>query len=186
MKEVEQANIGHQAPRVPGGCVDVMFLDEGDAATIGPEVQKFVVDYLPSQRENIVAVETDNHPGMAQVFTNYLKPLLPHAHHQRCVGHVLNLVGGDLLGAEILSDVKELQKLVCSLMKGKKNVARQRRLRKFADIVPPDPCATRWNSWYKNAVWLNQNLTALKAFINSEINKRATNADVAGATNFGR
>ena len=158
--------------------VDVLFLDESNAATCGPEVQKFVIDYLPSLRDHVVAVSTDNHPGMAQVFADHLKPLLPHAHHQRCVGHVLNLVGGDLLGAEILSDVKELQKLVRSFLKGKKNVARRRRLKKLGHGVPPVPCATRWNSWYVNAVWLNANLATLRAFVNMEIRNGATNVQM--------
>ena len=84
---------------------DVLFLDKSNAATCGPEVQNFVIDSLPFLREHVVAVSTDNHLGMAQVFTEHLKPLLPHAHHQRCVGHVVNLVGGDLLGAEILVEL---------------------------------------------------------------------------------
>ena len=115
---------------------------------------------------------------MAQIFREYLKPLLPNAHHQRCVAHVLNLVGGDLLGSEFLADVKKLQTLVRSFTKGKRNVSRRRRLAKLTKTCPPDPCQTRWNSWYKNAVWTNSNLGALKAFVNSEIDKGSTNAQM--------
>ena len=52
------------------------------------------------------------------------------------MAHILNLVGGDLLSSQILADVKKLQTLVRSFIKGKKNVSRRCRLTKIAKISP--------------------------------------------------
>ena len=69
--------------------------------------------------EGVTTVGSDNHPNISLIFREYLKPLLPNAHHQRCVAHILNLVGGDLLSSQILAAVHKLQTLVRSFIKGK-------------------------------------------------------------------
>ena len=44
--------------------------------------------------------------------------------------------------------------------------------------VPRDPCQTRWNSWYENCKWLNENQGALKAFVTNELTNGSTNTQM--------
>ena len=49
--------------------VEALFLDDGTADTMGPELQKFVINYCGNGlREEITAVGSDNHPSMSLIF----------------------------------------------------------------------------------------------------------------------
>ena len=111
---------------------------------------------------------------MGVICRDCLKLLLPNSHHQRCVAHILNLVGGDLLNSEILTEVKKLQLSEYSFIKGKKKCLPSPPL---ASCCPKCPARSLSNQ-YSNGKWLNENLGALKAFVTIEIANGSMNTQM--------
>ena len=154
--------------------VDIGFISGSSAGETGKYVSNFLCDYLNgSLRDHVTAVVTDNCPSMPCMYRQYMQGLCPNSHHQRCVAHILNLVGGDILNDPVFADLVNLQNKTRSFMKGKKNGNRRARLKAIAGSVPPDPCCTRWTSKYDSLCWFKKNLASFKAFVVKEVSSKA-------------
>ena len=106
-----------------------------------------------------------------------LSSLIPQLKHNRCLAHILNLVG------ETWINYKSFKFLVNIVTNIKKSFihspARKKRwivfLKSFISstttppdqnsiTLPPLPVKTRWNSWFKFVFWINQHIPQICKF----------------------
>ena len=135
----------------------------------------------PPLRDDVSAIVTDNVNYNVGAFRRHWKPRFTKAHHIRCLAHILNLVGMHFREHRCLYLLREFMSKTCSVLKGKKNIRRRRRLRKFLmsqkeqngegiTTIPPDWADTRWSGWYDSVVWFTCGLGAFRKWLQQEVN----------------
>ena len=135
----------------------------------------------PPLRDDVSAIVTDNVNYNVGAFRRHWKPRFTKVHHIRCLAHILNLVGMHFREHRCLYLLREFMSKTRSVLKGKKNIRRRRRLRKFLmsqkeqngegiTTIPPDWADTRWSGWYDSVVWFTCGLGAFRKWLQQEVN----------------
>ena len=151
---------------------NTVFMDKCDHATVSQAVIKTLND-IGVDSENVVSFNTDNAAYMLKAFKTILTHLFPNSIHITCLSHIVNLIGESFKKPFDLVTKFLLYMSRIFYMAG----GRKRRYLKFLnDTMPdsrpsmcPDPCATRWNSWFEAILYYNKHFHVYKAFIESEI-----------------
>ena len=126
-------------------------------------------------RKDVTAFVTDNVNYNIGAFKRHWRQRFPEAQHVRCVAHVLNLVGAMFRDHPCLSVWREFMAKARSILKGKRNIRRRRRLGQFLKAVlkkdvpnPPDWADTRWSGWYDCACWYGQSFQPFRQWLAKE------------------
>jgi len=154
--------------------VSTVFLERVNHTTISQSFVNTINSYnIPF--DNLIFYISDNAAYMKKAYTDILSPLIPNLLHNTCLAHSYNLVGETWVEYENF----KLLDLVVKNIKASfvYSTARKRRWREHLALksisldnfsfdyeentqdisvtLPPLPVKTRWNSWFKFVVWLN-------------------------------
>lgn len=108
---------------------------------------------------------------MPKAYKTALKALFPNSIHVTCLAHIMNLVGESF--RKPFGEVNTFTRYFSQVfyMAG----ARKRRYLSFLKTsgttarMAPNPCGTRWNSWYMAAVYHAEHFALYKSFIKEEM-----------------
>jgi len=176
--------------------VKTEYLNTVNNTTIAQLVIRTLQFYNISH-DNLIFFISDNAAYMLKAF-QILSPLIPQLKHNRCLAHILNLVGETWINYR---SFKFLVNIVANIKKSFIHCpARKRRWTGFLNsfisstTIPPDqnsitlpplPIKTRWNSWFKFVFWINQHIPQLcKFYIEEEIINDESEAIRELATTF--
>ncbi|CAM4444730.1 unnamed protein product [Leuciscus chuanchicus] len=124
--------------------------------------------------EDVIVFDTDNAAYMKKAYTAALQSLFPNSLHVTCMAHIMNLIGDafrrpfDQLNAFMLSfsqmfyHAGSQKRRYLQFMSGK-HPTRQKA------TMAPNPCATRWNSWFSAVQYHPEHFKLYKEFIEMEI-----------------
>lgn len=147
----------------------VYFLDAANGSTCSQAImdtlKAYDIDYFQVQ-----GLVSDSARYMTACF-NMLKILIgDHILHYQCWAHKINLVG-DIF----IKEFKELNTIVAKtkaafLHSRKMKSAYLKYLQEHVPLLTPKlyptPVVTRWNSWFKSAIYLNEYVEHIIAFLN--------------------
>jgi hypothetical protein len=155
--------------------VKTEFLDIVNNTTIAQLVMRTLQFYNVSY-DNLIFFISDNAAYMLKAF-QILSSLIPQLKHNRCLAHILNLVGETWINYK---SFKFLVNIVANIKKSFiHSPARKKRwivfLKSFISstttppdqnsiTLPPLPVKTRWNSWFKFVFWINQHIPQICKF----------------------
>lgn len=109
---------------------------------------------------------------MKKCFTDGLHGLLPNAVHVTCWAHIFSLVGKEFRAAFELTDnfVSSMQAIFSKAPGRRARYLSHLRDCAAADVsIPPNPVATRWNTWFNTALYHGEHLQYYRTFIENEI-----------------
>ena len=121
--------------------------------------------------DDILAFVSDNVSYMKKCFKDILKPLFTNCHHVTCVAHILALVGE--CWRVNLKDVDAFISYTKQIFS--KCASRRRRWLQHLKnnnvenpVLPPSPVITRWNTWFKAAIYHAKYYELYQSFISNE------------------
>ena len=135
--------------QIPVYVADTIFLNEYNHLTISQSVIATLRDFSIAFND-VVSFNTDSAAYMVKAFKSILSPLYPMAVHITCMAHILNLIGDSFRKPfELLSTFMLCFSRIFYMAGGRK----RRYLKHLADekckvVMAPDPCGTRWCSWF--------------------------------------
>jgi len=152
---------------------DTVFLEKTNHSTVSQAVLKAIQDY-GIDFENVVSFDTDNASYMKTAYNTVFKSLFPNAIHVTCLAHIQNLIG---------ESFRKPFKLLNSFMKkmthmffhaGARNARYLAYMKSHVEgdvrvTFPPDPVATRWNSWFRSAQYHLKYFHYYSGFISEEL-----------------
>lgn len=158
--------------RILAYLADTVFLEECNHSTVSMAVVKCLQEY-DIDNNDVVVFNTDNASYMKKAYNAALQSLFPNSIHVTCLAHIMNLIGGafrrpfDQLNAFMLSfsqmfyqagsrKRRYLQYMTKKLPPGRKAT------------MAPNPCATRWNSWFTAVQYHSEHFRLYKEFIEME------------------
>ena len=154
---------------------ETVFLAKTDHSTVSQAVVKTLQLYS-IEFCDVIVFDTDNAAYMKKAYRTVLSPLFPCSVHVTCLAHIMNLVGESFRSPFV--QVNEFVRAFSQMfyMAG----ARKGRYLQYLKAnktdtsttsvtMPPDPCATRWNSWYFAVQYHDKNFNLYKGFIESEL-----------------
>ncbi|XP_065096737.2 uncharacterized protein [Paramisgurnus dabryanus] len=159
--------------RILAYLADTVFLEECNHSTVSKAVVKCLHEYN-IDNDDVVVFNTDNAAYMKKAYKAALQSLFPNSIHVTCLAHIMNLIGSafrrpfDQLNAFMLCfsqmfyqagsrKRRYLQYLTKKLPTGKKAT------------MSPNPCATRWNSWFTAVQYHSEHFGLYKEFIEMEV-----------------
>ena len=159
-----------ESGRILAYLADTVFLEECNHSTVSMSVVKCLQEYC-IDNEDVIVFDTDNAAYMKKAYKAALQSLFPNSLHVTCMAHIMNLVGSAKLNAFMLS---------FSQMFYHAGSRKRRYLHFMTKKLPPgrkatmlpNPCATRWNSWFTAVQYHSQHFGLYKEFIEMEINVR--------------
>jgi hypothetical protein len=159
----------------PDDCKAVLVNTEFLAAVSSVSIAQVIIRTLTNANidfNNVLALVSDNAAYMKKCFTDGLLGLLPNAVHITCWAHILSLVGEEFRSAfELTDNFVGSMKAIFSKAPGR----RARYLSHLRDCaaadvsMPPNPVVTRWNTWFKAALYHGEHLQYYRTFIENEI-----------------
>jgi hypothetical protein len=108
---------------------------------------------------------------MKKCFLEILKPLVTNCNLVTCVTHILALVGEcwRLNLKDLDSFISSIKQIFC------KSAARRRRWLNHlksnnveTPVLPPSPVITRWNTWFRAAIYHSKHFECYQSFIANE------------------
>lgn len=162
-----------ESGRILAYLADTVFLEQCNHSTVSMAVVKCLQEYS-IDNEDVIVFNTDNAAYMKKAYTAALKSLFPNSVHVTCMAHIMNLVGSafrrpfDQLNSFMLS---------FSQMFFHAGSRKRRYLQFMTKYLPPgrkatmapNPCATRWNSWFTAVQYHSEHFGLYKEFIEKEI-----------------
>lgn len=155
----------------------VNFLDTANASTCSQAIIDTLKEY-DIQYNNVWGLVSDSARYMEACF-KLLKTLIgEQIFHYKCWAHKVNLVGD-----VFLSEFRELNSLVSKLKTAFLHSRKMKSayilfLKEKAPEIPaklfPAPVVTRWNSWFKAVIYLNDYLEHLLIFIKNSDNQNSS------------
>ena len=155
--------------------IDTVFMDQCNGRTLSQHVLKSLTS-VGIEYDDVVAFVTDNAAYCKTAF-EILKNLLPNAIHVGCMAHILNLVGEDFVKREFYKDVdifvNDIKNIFKRQPQRKKcfvdHMAKMENLPEdIARTVLPEPCATRWGTWFNAAEYHGTHLDVYESFFAEE------------------
>jgi len=151
---------------------DTMFLEQTNNTTVSQAVIRTVTDY-GLDFNSIRIFCTDNAAYMLKAFKDTLSVVFPNCIHITCFAHIMNLVC-----ETFRQPFKDVHKFGMKFKKifaqpGQRKARYLKHLRQTGAAValqtlPPDPVATRWNSWYEAMAYHNDHIDYYSEFITGE------------------
>ncbi len=158
--------------RIVSYLVDTVFMDKCDHSTVSQAIIKVLHEY-EIKSENVISFNTDNAAYMLKAFNTVLTNLFANSVHITCLSHICNLIGDTFKKPfdEVNSFLLYMTRVF--YMAG----SRKRRYMKFlTDKMPqsratmcPNPCTTRWNSWFEAVLYHSKHFHLYKSFIEAEM-----------------
>lgn len=165
-----------ESGRILAYLADTVFLEQCNHSTVSVSVVKCLQEY-DIANEDVIVFDTDNAAYMKKAYTAALQSLFPNSLHVTCMAHIMNLIGDafrrpfDQLNAFMLSfsqmfyHAGSRKRRYLQFMSGK-HPTRQKA------TMAPNPCATRWNSWFSAVQYHSEHFKLYKEFIEMEIKVR--------------
>lgn len=154
---------------------DTLFLDQTNNVTVSQSVIKVVTDYCIDFNK-IRIFCTDNAAYMLKAFRDTLSVIFPNCVHITCFAHLMNLVC-----EAFRRPFKDVHQFVIKFKKlfAQPGQRKARYLKHLRDstcssdkpvsiTLPPDPVATRWNSWYEAVAYHYNHVDVYRSFFSSE------------------
>lgn len=152
--------------------IEVKFMTACNHSTLSQSVTKALTD-MNIDFNNVFAFITDSAAYCKKAWHAVLKGLLPNAIHVPCLAHVLNLVGECWANNKQISVVKEFTTWTKSVFF--KKPGRKMRYLEYLKKkgvtnpkLPPEPCQSRWNSWFETVIYHEQYLELYCEFFLAE------------------
>lgn len=162
-----------ESGRILAYLADTVFLDQCNHSTVSMAVVKCLQEYNIDNKD-VIVFNTDNAAYMKKAYTAALKSLFPNSVHITCMAHIMNLVGGAFRRP---FDQLNSFMLYFSQMFFHAGSRKRRYLNFLTQNLPgrkatmaPNPCATRWNSWFTAVQYHSEHFGLYKEFIEKEIN----------------
>ncbi|KAL1269193.1 hypothetical protein QQF64_031482, partial [Cirrhinus molitorella] len=123
--------------------------------------------------EDVIVFDTDNAAYMLKAYREALKSLFPHSVHITCMAHIMNLIGG-----AFRKPFTELNTfMMCFSQMFYMAGSRKRRYLSYLSdkmtgskpTMAPNPCDTRWNSWFFAVQYHREHFTFYREFLQAEI-----------------
>ena len=135
--------------RVLAYLVDTVFLQATNHSSVGQAVGKTVQDYNISF-DNVWIVDTDNAAYMKKCFNTILSGLFQNAVHITCLAHIMNIIGESFRKpfVEINAYVRAFNAQFFNAGSRKARFLNFIKSKDKNAPMVPNPCATRWNSWF--------------------------------------
>ncbi|RXN13033.1 CGG triplet repeat-binding 1 [Labeo rohita] len=169
-----------ESGRILAYLADTVFLEQCNHSTVSVSVVKCLQEY-DIANEDVIVFDTDNAAYMKKAYTAALQSLFPNSLHVTCMAHIMNLIGDafrrpfDQLNSFMLSfsqmfyHAGSRKSRYLQFMSGK-HPTRQKA------TMAPNPCATRWNSWFKAVQYHSEHFKLYKEFIEMEIKVSGSSA----------
>nr|XP_033947658.1 uncharacterized protein LOC117452938 [Pseudochaenichthys georgianus] len=157
--------------RILAYLADTVFLEQCNHSTVSVAVVKCLQEYR-IQNEDVIVFDTDNAAYMKKAFKSALQALYPNSLHITCMAHIMNLIGNAFRKPFV-----QLNSFMMSFSQMFFNAgSRKRRYLCFMTnklptkkvTMPPNPCATRWNSWFFAVQYHREYFGLYKEFIEME------------------
>jgi len=166
--------ITNNEDKIVSFLAETIFLAKTDHSTVSQAVVK-TLQFYSIEFCDVIVFDTDN-AGYVYTYRAVLSPLFPCSVHITCLVHIMNLVGECFRSPFV--QVNEFVRAFSQMfyMAG----ARKGRYLQYLKAnktdtstttvtMPPNPCATRWNSWYFAVQYHDKNFDLYKGFIESEL-----------------
>ena len=123
------------------------------------------------QFENVLIIDTDNAAYMIKCFKSILHGLLPNAVHVTCLAHILNLVGEAFRKPFdcVNTYIRKFNAQFYNAGSRKGRFVRHIKSKDPAAGMVPNPCATRWNSWFEAVKYHAKYFEHMKEFVRDEM-----------------
>lgn len=162
-----------ESGRILAYLADTVFLKECNHSTVSQAVVQCLHEYSISN-ENVIVFDTDNATYMKKAYTAALQSLFPNSIHITCMAHIMNLIGDAF--RRPFEKVNSFQ-LSFSQMFYQAGSRKRRYLQFLSAKLPPakkatmapNPCATRWNSWFSAVQYHSEHFPWYKEFIELEV-----------------
>lgn len=159
-----------ESGKIRSYLIDTVFLDKCNHSTVANAAVNALNDF-GVKPEDVICFDTDNAAYMLKAYKTALKALFPNSIHVTCLAHIMNLVGESF--RKPFGEVNTFTRYFSQVfyMAG----ARKRRYLSFLKTsgttarMAPNPCGTRWNSWYMAAVYHAEHFALYKSFIKEEM-----------------
>ena len=137
-------------------------------------VQKMTLSW-EIEASQVVAFVTDNASYMLKAFNDILKLAFPNATHVTCMAHLMALVGSEWQNGLPLTQqaISNTRQLFCFGGKRKREYLELLREIEKPARLPPAPVATRWDTWFEMAEYLDDYFDAMSTFIKNMTDKKA-------------
>ncbi|KAI2655834.1 Formamidase [Labeo rohita] len=169
-----------ESGRILAYLADTVFLEQCNHSTVSVSVVKCLQEY-DIANEDVIVFDTDNAAYMKKAYTAALQSLFPNSLHVTCMAHIMNLIGDafrrpfDQLNAFMLSfsqmfyHAGSRKRRYLQFMSGKHSTRQKA-------TMAPNPCATRWNSWFSAVQYHSEHFKLYKEFIEMEIKVSGSSA----------
>ena len=151
---------------------DTIFLEKTNHSTVSQAVIKVLQDYH-IEFDNVICFDTDNAAYMKKAYKEVFCALFPNSIHITCLGHINGLVGEAYTKPfEALTEFGKKWGAIFYHAGARK--ARYLKHLKQEDpnnkaTMAPNPCATRWNSWFKATQYHAKHFHLYKSFVAAEM-----------------
>lgn len=161
-----------QSGRILAYLADTVFLEQCNHSTVSAAVVKCLQEY-GIENEDVIVFDTDNAAYMKKAFKTALQALYPNSLHITCMAHIMNLIGN-----AFRKPFEQLNSFMLSFSQMFFRAgSRKRRYLSFMTnklpgkrvTMPPNPCATRWNSWFMAVKYHREYFRLYKEFIEAEM-----------------
>ncbi|RIA89645.1 hypothetical protein C1645_824518 [Glomus cerebriforme] len=152
LKEILRINRHHDNTRL----VAVDYLNSVNNVTIGQLIVRTLIEWsLPFNFSRLPVSDSESY--MEKCYREVLKPIMPQLIHSPCLAHILNLISKNLLAnikkTFVLAKARRARYLLFLSRNGVQN-----------PTSVPLSVATRWNSWFKMAFYVNDHYQYLRNF----------------------
>ncbi|GBC10065.1 hypothetical protein RclHR1_09300012 [Rhizophagus clarus] len=138
-------------------------------------------EYFCGKRVSIIVDETTDYSAayMKKCYRDVLKPLMPQLIHLPCLAHILNLIGEAWVSINYFQDVHQLlANIKQTFVYSKSRKVRYKSYLQRQGVSNPKNIplsnTTRWNTWFRMAFHVYQNLDYIRGFYNEESKENST------------